>query len=137
MKAIATRGKSSMEWFFGCQLYLIMNQSGNLISTALSNGHTADIKMVEQLIMGLKAKLYADHGFSHNLKQSLKEQSIELITYHRKNMQAVSLSKTDEYHLRQRNKIETLFSLLKGQYNLVTSKARSIHGFLSGIYASL
>ena len=29
--------------------------------------------------------------------------------------------------------IETLFSLLKGQYNLVTSKARSIHGFLSGI----
>ncbi|ESK54931.1 hypothetical protein F990_02064, partial [Acinetobacter tjernbergiae DSM 14971 = CIP 107465] len=36
-----------------------------------------------------------------------------------------------------RNKIETLFSLLKGQYNLVTSKARSIHGFLSGIYASL
>ena len=114
-----------------------MNQSGNLISTALSNGHTADIKMVEQLIMGLKAKLYADHGFSHNLKQSLKEQSIELITYHRKNMQTVSLSKTDEYHLRQRNKIETLFSLLKGQYNLVTSKARSIHGFLSGIYASL
>ena len=114
-----------------------MNQSGNLISTALSNGHTADIKMVEQLIMRLKAKLYADHGFSHNLKQSLKEQSIELITYHRKNMQTVSLSKTDEYHLRQRNKIETLFSLLKGQYNLVTSKARSIHGFLSGIYASL
>ncbi|ESK55567.1 hypothetical protein F990_00333, partial [Acinetobacter tjernbergiae DSM 14971 = CIP 107465] len=43
----------------------------------------------------------------------------------------------DEYHLKQRNKIETLFSLLKGQYNLVTSKARSIHGFLSGIYASL
>ncbi|PJO74191.1 IS982 family transposase, partial [Acinetobacter pseudolwoffii] len=28
-------------------------------------------------------------------------------------------------------------SLLKGQYNLVTSKARSLHGFLSGIYASL
>ncbi|MCO8046160.1 IS982 family transposase, partial [Acinetobacter bohemicus] len=24
-----------------------------------------------------------------------------------------------------------------GQYNLVTSKARSLHGFLSGIYASL
>ncbi|NHC03165.1 IS982 family transposase, partial [Acinetobacter sp. 187] len=31
----------------------------------------------------------------------------------------------------------TLFSLLKGQYNLVTSKARSVHGFLGGIYASL
>jgi len=39
--------------------------------------------------------------------------------------------------LKQRNKIETLFSLLKGQYNLVTSKACSIASFLSGIYASL
>jgi len=52
-------------------------------------------------------------------------------------MQAIQLCAADEYHLRQRNKIETLFSLLKGQYNLVTSKARSIHGFLGGIYASL
>ena len=60
-----------------------------------------------------------------------------MITYHRKNMQAVQLCAPDKYHLRQCNKIETLFSLLKGQYNLVTSKARSTHGFLSGIYASL
>ena len=52
-------------------------------------------------------------------------------------MESVQLSSSDEYHLRQRNKIETLFSLLKGQYNLGTSKARSTHGFLSGIYASL
>lgn len=30
-----------------------------------------------------------------------------------------------------------LLSLLKGQYNLMTSKASSIQGFLSGIYTSL
>lgn len=127
-----------MGWFFGCKLHLIMNQSGDMVSTGLSNGHTADIKMVEQLVKGLKAKLYADRGYiSQNLKPSLKEQGVELITYHRKNMQAVKLSKTDAYNLRQRNKIETLFSLLKGKYNLVTSKARSIQGYLAGIYASL
>lgn len=68
-----------------------MNQSGNMVSTVLSNGHTADIKIVEQLIMGLKAKLYADRGYiAQNLKQSLKVQPIELITYHRKNMPAVN-----------------------------------------------
>ena len=138
IKAIATRGKSSMGWFFGCKLHLIMNQSGDVVSTALSNGHTADIKMVEQLVKGLKAKLYADRGYiSQNLRQSIKEQGVDLITYHRKNMQAVNLSKADTYNLRQRNQIETLFSLLKGKYNLVTSKARSIEGYLAGIYASL
>lgn len=52
-------------------------------------------------------------------------------------MQLVQLSKADEYNLRQRNKIETLFSLLKGCYQLVTSKPRSILGYLAGIYASL
>ena len=39
-----------------------MNQSGEIVSTTLSNGHTADIKMVEQLVAGLKAKLYANQG---------------------------------------------------------------------------
>ena len=52
-------------------------------------------------------------------------------------MQTVQLFASDEYHLKQHNKIETLFSLLKGQYNLVTSRARSMAGFLSGVYASL
>lgn len=52
-------------------------------------------------------------------------------------MQAIKLSKADNYQLKQRNKIETLFSLLKGTYNLVTSKARSITGYLTGVYASL
>ncbi len=35
-------------------------------------------------------------------------------------MQAARLSKADEYHLKQRNKIEILFSLLKEKYTLVS-----------------
>lgn len=31
--AIATRGKSSMGWFFGCKLHLLMNQSGGIVYT--------------------------------------------------------------------------------------------------------
>ncbi|WOE33340.1 MULTISPECIES: IS982 family transposase [unclassified Acinetobacter] len=135
---IASRGKSSMGWFYGCKLHIVMNQFGKIVSSALSNGHIADIKMVEKLVAGLQAKLYADRGYiSKELKSRLRDQGIDLITYHRKNMKSVQLQQSDEYHLKQRNKIETLFSLLKGQYNLVTSKARSILGFLSGIYASL
>lgn len=135
---IASRGKSSMGWFFGCKLHVVMNAAGKLINTVLSNGHIADIKMVEKLVTGLNAKLYADRGYiSKELRIKLKNQSVDLITYQRKNMQTIELSKEDVHYLRQRNKIETLFSLLKGQYNLVTSKARSISGYLSGIYASL
>ncbi|MEQ1144813.1 IS982 family transposase [Acinetobacter soli] len=135
---IASRGRSSMGWFYGCKLHIAMDQFGEIACSALSNGHVADIKMVEQLVAGLNGKLYGDRGYiSQELKIRLKDRGIDLITYHRRNMQAIQLCASDEYHLKQCNKIETLFSLLKGQYNLVTSKARSLHGFLSGIYASL
>ena len=70
MESIATRGKSSMGWFVGYKLHLIMNQSGEMVSTTLSNGYTADIKMVEQLVKGLKAKLYADRGYISQNYQS-------------------------------------------------------------------
>ena len=40
-----------------------MNQSGGIVNTVLSNGHTADIKMVEQLVKGMTAKLYADRSY--------------------------------------------------------------------------
>lgn len=40
-----------------------MNQSGEMLSTTLSNRHTADIKIVEQLVKGMTAKLYADRSY--------------------------------------------------------------------------
>ena len=50
-------------------------------------------------------------------------------------MQVIKLSQNDEYHLKQRNKIEMLFNLLKSSYHLVTNKSRSLRGYLAGIYA--
>lgn len=127
---IASRGKSSMGWFYGCKLHVVINLLGEIVSSVLSNGYIADIKMVEQLVAVLQGKLYTDRGYiSQDLKSRLKDQGLDLITYHRKNMQSVRLCESDAYHLKQRNKIETLFSILKDQYNLVTSRTRSISGF--------
>ena len=54
---IATRGKSSMGWVYGCKLHVVMNQLGEIVRSTLSNGHIADIKMVEHLVESLEAKL--------------------------------------------------------------------------------
>ena len=94
---IASRGRSSMGWFYGCKLHIAMNQFGEIACSALSNGHVADIKMVEQLVAGVEAKLYGDRGYiSQELKIRLKHQGIDLIIYHRKNMQAIQLCASDE-----------------------------------------
>lgn len=72
--------------------------------------------MVEELANGLEAKLYADRGYElymtqDELKSRLKLQNTDLTTSHRKNMKSFQISTSDVYHLKQRNKIETLFSL--------------------------
>ena len=82
--------------------------------------------------------IFGDRGYiSGSLKDKLTKQGIELITYHRKNMRLIELSSKDETMLRQRNKIKTIFSLLKQPYHLVSSRHRSISGYFASIYASL
>lgn len=77
-----------MGWFYGCKLHIVMNQSREIACSTLSNRHVADIKMGEELVSGMEAKLYRDRGYiSEELKNRLKDQSIDLITYHRKSMQ--------------------------------------------------
>lgn len=44
-----------MGWFYGCKLRIAMNQFGEIACSALSNGHVANIKMVEQLVAGIEA----------------------------------------------------------------------------------
>jgi hypothetical protein len=77
-----------------------MNQLGEIACSALSNGHVADIKMVEQLVNGLEAKIYADHGYISQDLKSRKDQGIDLITYHRKNMWSVQLCILNAYYLK-------------------------------------
>ena len=78
-----------------------MNQLDEIACSALSNRHITDIKMIEDLVKGLKVKLYADRGYiSQDLKIRLKDQGTDLMTYHRKNMRTVQLCAQDEYHLK-------------------------------------
>ena len=37
LAAIATRGRSSMGWFYGCKLHVAMNQLGEIVRSTLSN----------------------------------------------------------------------------------------------------
>lgn len=78
----------------GCKLYVLMNQSDEMLCITLSNGHIAYIKMVELLVNGMSAKLYADRGyFNQKLKSGLEVQGADLINYYQKNMQSTESQK--------------------------------------------
>jgi hypothetical protein len=85
-----------------------------------------------------QGKLYADKGYiSKVLKQSLKEQGIELITSVRKNMKKEALSDFDKLILRKRTLIETVFGQLKSISQIEHSRHRSLLGFMVNVLAGL
>ena len=68
---VATRGKSSMGWFYSFKLHLIVNDQGEFLAVQLTPGNTDDRKPVPQMTKKLWGKLVGDRG---HLSQVLFEQ---------------------------------------------------------------
>ena len=67
---VARRGKSSMGWFYGFKLHLIVNDQGELLAVQRTPGNTDDRKPVPQMTKKLWGKLVGDRAISP--KRSLK-----------------------------------------------------------------
>ena len=59
----AERSKTSMGWFYGFKLHLVINDQGDLLSAMVTPGNTDDRQPVRQLTKRLFGKLYADKGY--------------------------------------------------------------------------
>ena len=80
-KGIAKKGKSTIGWFFGFKLYLIINEQGGLLSVKVTTANTDDRTPVPEMIKNIVGKLFGDKGYlSKKLSASLLEQGVYLIT---------------------------------------------------------
>jgi len=109
-RGLAQRGKSSTGWFFGFKLHLIINDHGDLLGVRLTPGNVDDRLPVPEMANGL----FGDRGYiSQALRDTLKQQGVELITKLRKNMKPKLLKLVDKILLRKRTLIETVNDQLK------------------------
>ena len=114
LKDFATRGKTTMGWFYGFKLHLIVDEQGELLAVHLTPGNTDDRKPLEDMTQNLFGKLFADKGYiSQALFQTLFERGLELITALRKNMKGQLMLLSDRITLRKRFIIETINDQLK------------------------
>ncbi len=68
----AARGKTSVGWFFGFKLHLVVNDQGELLAFCLTAGNVDDRHPVPKLAKGLIGKLFGDKGYlSQPLAQHL------------------------------------------------------------------
>jgi hypothetical protein len=139
-KDFAKVGRSTMGWFFGFKLHLIINDKGEILSFYLSKGNINDnnAKAVTNMTKSLFGKLFGDKGYiSKALADLLFNDGIHLITAVRRNMKKKALSNEEKLLLRKRSVIETVNDELKNICQVEHTRHRSIGGFLLNIISAI
>ena len=131
-KGLAALGKSSMGWFFGLKLHLIINEKGELLSAHLTPGNTDDRKPLRQMSDKLTGLLFGDKGYiSQSLFNDLYARGLKLVTGIKAKMQNKLLPLQEKILLRKRSIIETVNGVLKTDFQIVHTRHRSfINGFI-------
>ena len=134
----ARRGKTSVDWFFGFKLHLVINDCGELLSLRLTPGNTDDRRPVPELVKGLFGKLFGDKGYiSQPLFETLFEQDVQLVTKLRTKMKNRLVSMFDKIMLRKRAIIESVMDQLKNISQIEHSRHRSVVNFFVNLVAGL
>ena len=128
---LAARGQTSMGWFFGFKLHLVVNDRGEILQFCITPGNVDDRKPVPGLSKKLFGKLFGDKGYlSQALAKRLREMfDLHLITKLRKNMKNQLMTLTDRILLRRRTIIDSIIDQLKNISQIEHSRHRSIPNF--------
>jgi hypothetical protein len=73
-KNLAARGKTSVDWFFGFKLHLVVNEYGELLNVKITSGNTDERQPVKDLLKCLFGKVFADRGY---ISQTLSERLLQ------------------------------------------------------------
>lgn len=137
-RGIAKLGKTTMGWFFGFKLHLVINECGELLAVQLTPGNTDDRKPVPHLTREMFGKLFGDKGYiSADLFHSLWERGVHLVTSLRRNMKNTLMPLMDKILLRKRSLIETVNDQLKNIAQIEHTRHRSVLNFMVNLVAGL
>jgi hypothetical protein len=137
-KGLAKSGKTSVKWFFGFKMHMVINHFGEIVSFYITPGNVSDSdkETLKKTTKNVFGKLVADKGYLGRF-QDLYERGIILIHGLRSNMKNKLMLLFDKFLLRQRGIIETVFGILKTDFNLEHSRHRSIKGFFINIFTAI
>lgn len=139
-KEIATMGKSTMGWFYGFKLHIIINDKGELLDFVITQANVDDRAPLkeENFLKKIFGSLYGDKGYlSKELAAMLFDQGLHLVTGIRNNMKNVMMTIRDKILLRKRSVIETINDQLKNIAQAEHSRHRSFGNFITNLVASL
>lgn len=141
LKSVAAKGKTSMGWFYGLKVHIIINHFGEIISFYISAGNVADNNehLIFKLTRRILGKLFGDKGYllRNELWEKLYHNGLELITKIRSNMKNKLMKMNDKLLLLKRGVLESVGDILKEHLHMEHTRHRSVWGFFLHIFSSL
>ena len=135
---IAQYGRTSIGWFFGLKLHLVINEKGELIAFKITRGNINDANASASLLQQLQGLAFGDKGYiSKKLFSQLLDKGLKLITRTRKNMKRISYSPFEKQLLNQRGIIETVINHFKHHYHVWHTRHRSILNAMTHLLAAI
>ena len=137
-KGIAERGKTSMGWFFGFKLHVVINDKGELMSFCVTKGKVDDRVPLEQLFKNLQGLAAGDKGYiSEQKAETFLNKGLKFITRLRRNMKEKTLTLFEQIFLNHRGLVETIIGQLKAICQIDHSRHRKPDNFVVNLVAGL
>ncbi len=135
---IAQYGRTSVGWFFGLKLHIVINDRGELIAFKMTSGKQNDAKAGESIMQKLQGLMFGDKGYiGKELFSRLLEKGLKLITRGRKNMKEKIYSPIEKQLLDKRGIIETVINHFKHHYHIWHTRHRSVLNAMTHLMAGI
>lgn len=135
---LAKIGKSTMGWFFGFKLHIIINDTGELMAVRITQGNVDDRAPLMSMSENLIGTLLADRGYIDQKKfVLLYRKGLKIIVGIKKTMKNKLMIFHEKILYRKRFLVETVFGYLKQRMDLEHTRHRSPINAFTHIIATL
>ena len=128
---LASKSKSTMGWFYGFKLHIICNELMQILNLKITTATFDERKALEMMWGNIFGTIVADAGYvGKKYQEKARKNGKILFTCVRANMKKI-MTETEHQVFKLRQKVETVFSVLKLRLGLETTLPRSPKGFFA------
>ena len=138
-KGLCSKGKSSMGWFFGFKIHLVINEIGEIINFSFTEGAVSDNNtyLLSKMLCHLKGLCFGDKGYITSLFEELYCSGIKMVTNIRKNMKNKLMVLKEKVLLKKRGVIESCFAVMKRQLDLEHTRHRKAENGIVHMFSTI
>lgn len=138
-KDIARKGKSSMGWFYGFKIHLVINNLGEVVSFELSTGNVADNNpdLLKKLLSKLEGICIGDKGYLTKLFEYFYENKLHLLVKQKKNSQGKVVLPHHIKLLNSRGLIESVFDIASSIMDIDHTRHRKPVNAFTHIFSAI